>query len=109
MAHWSKTRLGNYSEIVFLLLLLLHLVLSKRRKIQPKRRRLRRTSSVSAWPPTRLGRWRISGVSTLNLGLNLSQYTTNLYVHRSAQSCLGGVQQMAYNHLSIPAMSAECE
>src|SRR5271163_3513963 len=73
MAHWSKTRLGNYSEIVFLLLLLLHLVLSKRRKIQPKRRRLRRTSSVGAWPPTRLGRWRISGVSTLNLGLNLSQ------------------------------------
>src|SRR5271155_1508911 len=33
--------------------------------------------------------------------------TTNLYVHRSAQSCLGGVQQMAYDHLSIPAMSPE--
>ena len=33
--------------------------------------------------------------------------TTNLYVHWSAQSCLGGVQQMAYDHLSIPAMSPE--
>jgi hypothetical protein len=35
--------------------------------------------------------------------------TTNLYVHWNAQSYLGGVQQMAYDHLSIPAMSAECE
>ena len=35
--------------------------------------------------------------------------TTNLYLHWSAQSYLGGVQQMAYDHLSIPAMSAECE
>ena len=35
--------------------------------------------------------------------------TTNLYVHWSAQSYLRGVQQMAYNHLSILAMSAECE
>src|SRR5271154_4881598 len=35
--------------------------------------------------------------------------TTNLYVHWSAQSYLGGVQQMAYDQLSIPVMSAECE
>ena len=35
--------------------------------------------------------------------------TTNLYLHWSAQSYLGGVQQMAYDHLSIPAMSAEYE
>ena len=31
------------------------------------------------------------------------------YVYWSAQSYLGGVQQMAYDHLSIPAMSAECK
>ena len=35
--------------------------------------------------------------------------TTNLYAHWSVQSYLGGVQQMAYDHLSIPVMSAECE
>src|SRR5271154_3481918 len=78
MAHWSKIGrdpprklLGN--RVFALHLVLLSYSLSKRRKIQPKRRRLRRTSLVSAWPPTRLSRWRISGVSTLNLGLNLSQ------------------------------------
>jgi hypothetical protein len=75
---------------------------------------------VTAWPsyyatfrpcsPTRLSRWRISGVSTLNLGLNLSQTPPICtYIHWSAQSYLRGVQQMAYDHLSIPAMSAECE
>jgi hAT family C-terminal dimerisation region len=35
--------------------------------------------------------------------------TTNLYIHWSAQSYLGGVQQTAYDHLSIPATSAERE
>jgi hAT family C-terminal dimerisation region len=35
--------------------------------------------------------------------------TCNLYQHWSEQVHLPGVRQMAYDHLSIPAMSSECE
>ena len=64
---------------------------------------------MSTWPPTRLSRVEDKWGFYAESGPEPITDTTNLYVHWSAQSYLRGVQQMAYDHLSVPAMSAECE